>query len=181
LAGLKNRASELAKKIYQNCQPEQDGFTKSVFEELKKLVKLLEEAHGTKTSDTKTELEKFVSDSENDANKKKALEIAQKVKYQDSDSEDCVELALEKLKTPQEKQLEKACQKLKSLLTGLKIGSKDAYEEIITDIKDSETNINKVIEIWQKCQEIDNSTSDDNGELLNALNNYKNDPNNKKA
>jgi len=147
LAGLKNRASELAKKIYQNCQPEQDGFTKSVFEELKKLVKLLEEAHSTKTFNTKTELEQFISDSENDANKKKALEIAKKVKNQDSDSEDCVATALEKLKTPQEKQLEKACQKLKSLLTGLKIGSKDAYEEIINEIKNSEADINKVIQI----------------------------------
>jgi len=137
----------LGKKIYQNCQPDQDGFTKSVFEELKKLVKLLEEAHGTKTSNTKTELEQFVSDSENDTDKKKALEIAKKVKNQDSDSEDCVATALEKLKTPQEKQLEKARQKLKSLLAGLKINGKDAYEEIITDIKDSEIDINKVIEI----------------------------------
>jgi len=110
-------------------------------------VKLLEEAHGTKTSNTKTELERFISDSENDANKKKALEISKKVKNQDSDSEDCVATALEKLKTPQEKQLEKACQKLKSLLTGLKIGSKDAYEEIINEIKNSEADINKVIQI----------------------------------
>jgi len=177
LAGLKNRASELAKKIYQNCQPDQNGFTEQVFTELKKLVKLLEEAHGTKTSNTKTELEQFISDSENDADKKKALEIAQKIKNQDSDSEDCVASAREKLKEPGEKKLEAARQRLKGLLTGLKIDGKDAYQEVVVDIKNSEDQINKSIEIFQKLKEIDRATNDDKGELLNALNNLKNGAN----
>jgi hypothetical protein len=147
LAGLKNRGSELAKKIYNDCQPDKDGFTERVFEELKKIVKLLEEAHGTKTANTKTELEKFISDSENEADKKKALEIAKKVKNQDSDSKNCVELALEKLKEAKNDKLEKVRQNLKSLLAGLKINNKDAYEEILADIKDSEVQINKAIEV----------------------------------
>jgi hypothetical protein len=181
LAGLKNRGSELAKKIYQDCQPDQDGFTEAVFQELKKLVNLLEEAHGTKTANTKTELQKFLSDSVSDTNKKQALEIAKKVKYQDSDSEDCVVTALEKLKTPQEKQLEKTRQKLRSLLSGLKIDGKSAYEEMVTDIENSEAELNKFVKIWQKLQEIDVITNDDNGEYLNELNNFKNDAGNKKV
>ncbi|MCE8159206.1 MAG: hypothetical protein I3270_02205 [Candidatus Moeniiplasma glomeromycotorum] len=181
LVRLKDSGSELGKKIYQNCEPDRDGFTEAVFTELKKLVKLLEEAHGTKTANTKSELEKFISDSENNANQKKALEIAKKIKNQDHDHGDCVATAWEKLKSPSEKQLEKAQAKLKSLLTGLKINGKDAYEEIITAIKDSETDINNTIKIWQKCLEIDAATNDDNGELLEALNNLKNDPHNQKA
>jgi hypothetical protein len=66
-------------------------------------------------------------------------------------------------------------------LAGLKINDKDAYEEIISDIKNSETDINKVIELWQKCQEIDTANNDDNGELLDTLNNFKNDADNQKA
>src|ERR1043166_4231946 len=96
----KDHGSELAQKIYQNCEPDQDGFTEAVFEELKKLVKLLEEAYGSKTTNTKSELDKFISDSNSDANKKKALKIAKGVKNQNSDSEDCVINALEKLKAP---------------------------------------------------------------------------------
>ncbi|MCE8167936.1 MAG: hypothetical protein I3275_04925 [Candidatus Moeniiplasma glomeromycotorum] len=181
LVRLKDSGSELGKKIYQNCEPYRDGFTEAVFTELKKLVKLLEEAHGTKTANTKSELEKFISDSENNANQKKALEIAKKIKNQDNDHGDCVATALGNLKSPQEKQLEKAQAKLKSLLAGLKINGKDAYEEIITAIKNSETDINNTIEIWEKCLEIDVATNDDNGELLEALNNLKNDPHNQKA
>jgi hypothetical protein len=182
LAGLKNRGSELAKRIFQNCHPDQDGFTETVFRELKKLVKLLEEAHGgTKTANTKPELEQFISDSENDTDKKKALEIAQQVKFQDSDNKNCVETALEKLKDLQDINLEKAHQKLKSLLAGLKIGDKDAYQEIVADLQNSETDLNKVIEIWQKCQEVDTANNDDNGELLDTLNNLSNDTSNKKA
>ncbi|CAG8577786.1 7993_t:CDS:2 [Ambispora leptoticha] len=181
LTEAKTKGSELGKKIYQNCQPDQNGFTEQVFGELKKLVKLLEETHGTKTANTKTELEKFISDSKNDPDKKKALEIAKKVKNHDNDSKDCVELAREKLKTPQEKQLEKAHQQLKSLLAGLKINGKDAYEEVVADIKDSEIQINKAIEIWQKCQAVETATNDDEGKLLNALNNFKNDTSNSPA
>ncbi|CAG8819640.1 33793_t:CDS:1, partial [Racocetra persica] len=50
------------------------------FNKLKKLVKLLEEAHGTPTSNTKQELEQFISESKNNAEQKKALDIAKKVK-----------------------------------------------------------------------------------------------------
>ncbi|CAG8819637.1 33792_t:CDS:2 [Racocetra persica] len=80
--------------------------------------------------------------------------------------------------TPQEKSLKATRQKLKSLLAGLKIDGQDAYQQIKTDIKNSETALNKAIEIWQKCQEIDTATNDDKGELLDALNNLKNDTHN---
>ncbi|CAG8584427.1 18009_t:CDS:2 [Cetraspora pellucida] len=181
LAGLKNRGGVLSKKIYQNCQPDQDGFTEAVFIELKKLVKLLEEAHGTPTSNTKQELEQFIAESESNADKKQALSIAKTIKYQDSDKADCVATAREKLMIPQEKSLKAARQKLKSLLAGLRIDGQDAYEVMITNIKDSETALNKAIEIWQKCQEVDAATNDDKGELLNALNNLKNDTHNSAA
>ncbi|CAG8581401.1 41297_t:CDS:2, partial [Gigaspora margarita] len=181
LAGLKNRGSELAKKIYQKCQPDQDGFTEAVFTELKKLVKLLDETYDTPTADTKRELEQFISESKTNVEKKKALDIAKTVKNQDSDRADCVATALEKLTTPQDKKLAAAREKLKTLLSGLKIGGKDAYEEMIVDIKDSEAHINQAIAIFQKCQEIDAATHDDDGKLLNALNNFKNDANSKAA
>lgn len=181
LAGLKNRAGDLAKKIYQNCQPDQDGFTEAVFNELKKLVKLLEEAHGTKTANTKSELEKFIADSKNNSDQSKALEIAKKVKNQDSDGEDCVATALKKLKGPSDNKLDQARQKLKNLLAGLKTGNQDAYQVVVVDIENSETDLDKAVQIWQKLQEIDQATSDDDGKLLNALNTLRNDTSNKKA
>ena len=67
------------------------------------------------------------------------------------------------------------------MLTGLKIGDKDAYEEVVAGIKNSETNINKTIEIWQKCQKVEAASNDDNGELLDTLNNLKNDSGNEEA
>ncbi|MEG7978769.1 MAG: hypothetical protein NY202_02475 [Mollicutes bacterium UO1] len=134
----------------------------------------MDEAFGTKTATTASELEKFIADSANEADKKSALTVAKKVKQQASDSKDCVETALEKLKDAPEEQLEAARNKLKTLLTGLKIGDQDAYEEVVKDIKDSLANINKAVEIWEKCQQIETATKDDDGKLLNEFNNLKN-------
>ncbi|CAI2161738.1 1306_t:CDS:2 [Funneliformis geosporum] len=161
--------SKLAQKIYEKCPlPNQDGFTKPVLEELKKLIKWLEEAFGTKTANTETELKKFIADSQTQTDKKIALEIARKVKNQDNDQKDCVDTALEKLETPQEDKLEKARQKLKGLLTGLKIGNKEAYEVVSASIKDSETDLDKASQIFEKLQEIESADEDND-----AINHYK--------
>nr|CAG8558224.1 14955_t:CDS:10 [Entrophospora candida] len=129
LYNLKNRGSELAKKIYGNLEPNKNGFSKEVFAELKKL---------------------------------KAVEIAEQVKNQDSDAENCVKTALESLKNPQENKLEEARQKLKGLLTNLKIGEEEAYQIVVADIKDSETNLNKAIQIFENLEVIKNANNDDN-------------------
>jgi len=77
--------------------------------------------------------------------------------------------------------LEATRQQLKNLLADLKIDGQDAYQVIIADIKNSESQINKAIDIFQKLKEIDGATNDYKGELLEALNNLKNDTNNKEA
>nr|CAG8433671.1 12633_t:CDS:2 [Entrophospora candida] len=160
LAGFKNRGSELAKKIYEGLEANKNGFTQAVFSELKNLVNLLDEAFGTVKPNTKNDLNNFVGSS--DTNKKKALEIAKQVKKQESDTEDCVKTAVEKLKSPQENKLEEARQKLKDLLTDLKIGGQDAYETVVADIKNSETNLNKTSQIFEKLEEIRKASQDDN-------------------
>jgi hypothetical protein len=180
LAGLKNRGSKLAQKIYQNLKANEGGFTKEIFAELKNLVNLLDEAFGTTVKDsTKNKLNNF--DNSSDTNKKEALKIAKKHKNQDSDLKNCVDAALEKLKTPQENKLEEARQNLKDLLTGLKIDGNDAYPIVVADIQNSETDLNKARQIFEKLEEIKEANEDDDSELLNALNNLKNDSSNQNA
>ena len=180
LAGLKNRGSKLAQKIYQNLKANEGGFTKEIFAELKNLVNLLDKAFETTVKDsTKNELNNFVNSS--DANKKAALKIARSIKNQESDLKNCVDTALEKLKSPQENKLEEARQNLKDLLNGRKTGGKDVYPLVVADIQNSETDLNKAREIFEKLKEIEEANEDDNGELLNALNNLKNDTSNQNA
>jgi hypothetical protein len=179
LDGLKNRGSSLAQKIYGSCQPNQGGFTQEVFTQLKTLINLLDEAFGTKKSETEMKLKAFVSDTNSD--KKAALIIARQFKNQASDAQNCVETALEKLKTPSENKLEEARTKLKDLLANLKINGQDAYPLVSAEISNSETDLNRARQLYEKLREADEASSDNSGELLDALNNFKNDTNNQKA
>ena len=178
LANLKNRGSKLAQKIYQNLKANENGFSQEVFQELKNLVILLDEAFGNKKDDTEKKLKEFVESS--DTNKQKAVEIAQKIK-KDGDAENCVKTALEKLKTPQENKLEEARKRLKDLLSGRKTGGQDAYLVVAADIQNSETDLNKASQIFEKLKEIEEASEDGSGQLLDALNNLKNDASNGSA
>jgi hypothetical protein len=179
LDGLKNRETPLAQKIYQSCQANQNDFTREVFTELKNLVALLNQAFGTKKTDTETKLKAFKEDS--NPHKVKALAIARKFKHQDSDPENCVETALEKLKTPQENKLEQARNRLKDLMKNLKTGGQDAYPVVVKDINNSEDNLTRTAQLFEKLKEISETSQDNDGKLLDALNDLKNESKNTPA